>query len=210
MDPAKIRLSPKEQELVIDAGLILTKNAIMRKAWLLLEQLQEAQQSLLLQYAPLLPAEAIKTSPKISKGENYKGLPYLVLDQPRYFDRDHVLSIRTMFWWGHFFSSTLHLSGRFKDQYGVHLLDAFQTLGKEDYSICINDDEWEHHFEFDNYRDVSSMSREVFAQHACGRSFTKLAKKVSLEQWDDAPELLYSQFQFLLQLLAPGLKGIRV
>ncbi|HEX2630675.1 MAG TPA: hypothetical protein VHM26_16780, partial [Chitinophagaceae bacterium] len=138
MDPAKIRLSSKEQELVIDAGLILTKNAIMRKAWLLLEQLQEAQQSLLLQYAPLLPAEATKTSAKISKGENYKGLPYLVLDQPRYFNRDHVLSIRTMFWWGHFFSTTLHLSGKFKDQYGVHLLDAYRVLGKEDFFICIN------------------------------------------------------------------------
>ena len=111
-----------------------------------------------------------------------------------------------MFWWGHFFSTTLHLSGKFKDQYGVYLLDAFPLLGREDFSICINDDEWEHHFELDNYRDVSSMSREVFAQHACGRSFTKIARKVPLQQWDDAPQLLYGRFDFFLQLLTGCLK----
>jgi hypothetical protein len=209
MDPAKIRLSPKEQELVVDAGLILTKNAIMRKAWLLLEQLQEAQRSLLLQYATLLPAEAIKTSAKISRGENYMGLPYLILDQPRHFNREHVLSIRTMFWWGHFFSTTLHLSGQFKDQYGVYLPDAFGILGSRDYFICINDDEWEHHFGFDNYREISSMSRDIFIQHACGRSFTKIAKKIPLEQWDSAPELLLGQFHFLLQLLTGELEGLK-
>ncbi|HEX2627434.1 MAG TPA: hypothetical protein VHM26_00430, partial [Chitinophagaceae bacterium] len=66
--------------------------------------------------------------------------------------------------------------------------------------------EWEHHFEFDNYRDVSSMSREVFAQHACGRSFTKLAKKVPLQEWEHAPQLLYGYFHFMLEMLTGGLK----
>jgi hypothetical protein len=205
MDPAKIRLSAKEQELVVNAGFILTKNAIQAKAWLLLEQLQNQQQELLLQYTSLLPPEAIKTPAKISKGENYRGLPYLVLDQPRHFDREHVFTIRTIFWWGHFFSSTLHLSGKFKDQYGKYILEAFEVLREQGYSVCINEDEWEHHFGYDNYREISSMNKDAFAQHACGGSFTKLAKKIPLEQWEDAPQLLYGQFHFLLQLVTDQL-----
>ena len=205
MDPAKIRLSSKEQELVVNAGFILTKNAILRKAWLLLEELQNEQQQLLSAFSSVLPAEALKTAAKISKGENYKGLPYLVLDQPRHFDREHVLTIRTLFWWGHFFSTTLHISGKYKDQYGKYILEAYDVLGELGYSICINDDEWEHHFEYDNYREIQSMSTEIFALHACSRSFTKLAKKIPLDQWEDSPQLLCSQFHFLLQLITDQL-----
>ena len=56
-------------------------------------------------------------SAKISKGENM-GLPWVMLDYPRLFGQEDVLAIRTMFWWGHCFSVTLHLKGRY---YGAYL-----------------------------------------------------------------------------------------
>ena len=42
-------------------------------------------------------------SGKISRGENYRGLPYLILDYPAYFSQKDIFAFRTMFWWGHFF-----------------------------------------------------------------------------------------------------------
>jgi len=69
-------------------------------------------------------------SPKISRGENYLGLPYLVLDYPRLFRPDAVLAIRTFFWWGHFFSSTLQLSGGYKTEFLSRLQAAQETFSK--------------------------------------------------------------------------------
>ncbi|MBS1654980.1 MAG: hypothetical protein JSU05_09055, partial [Bacteroidetes bacterium] len=79
MNEAKIRLSAHELELIQNAEWILTKNTILEKVKLLFEQLQEPflQE---LKKLTTLPEEVAAPSPKISKGENYKGLPYLVLD----------------------------------------------------------------------------------------------------------------------------------
>ena len=41
-----------------------------------------------------LPAEMLFHSPKISKGENYKGLPYVMLDYPRCFGKTDIFAIR--------------------------------------------------------------------------------------------------------------------
>src|ERR1700737_3694132 len=100
MNKAKIGLSPEELELVTNAEWILTKNAIMQKAWWLLEDLQVELVSNIKQISRILPEEVLKTTAKISKGENYKGLPYLVRDFPRCFDKDAIFAVRCMFWCG--------------------------------------------------------------------------------------------------------------
>ena len=151
MDTTKIRLSPEEGALVISADWILTKNSVIQKTIQLLASLQTQQEILLLTYKEILPGEIINSSPKISKGENYKGLPYLVLDYPRYFNKEAIFAIRMFFWWGNFFSGTLHLSGIYKRMYEEKIIQSFETLKTEGFSICINEDQWEHHFEITNY-----------------------------------------------------------
>ena len=84
MDATKIRLSAKEAELIANADWILTKNEILKKVKHLLEELMKEQQKHI-RSCHGLPAEILVPPPKISKGENYRGLPYLVLDHPRYF-----------------------------------------------------------------------------------------------------------------------------
>jgi len=110
----KIQFLPAEMELVSSPDIILTKNAILQKIKSFLEELQLKQHDVLQEYSSYLPEEPLKISPKISRGENYKGLPWLVLDNPRYFQHNNIFAIRTMFWWGNFFSITLHLSGNNK------------------------------------------------------------------------------------------------
>jgi hypothetical protein len=82
-DHSKIQLSLFEMDLVNNADWILTKNGIIQKAKQLLLDLREKQQAHLQLQSPYIPAEVLKPSPKISKGENYQGLPYLILDFPR-------------------------------------------------------------------------------------------------------------------------------
>jgi len=197
MDMAKIRLSSAELELVSDPSLILTKNGIVKKAWSLLAELQVKQDEVL-DGNTSLPSEVLTNPGKISKGENYMGLPYLILDHPRAFFRDGVLAIRTMFWWGNFFSTTLHLSGKYKKQFQEKIIanhDAFAN----DYSICINENEWEHHFGETNYSPVKRFDKSNFAREINERKFIKISKTVPFQQWETAVELLFIDFVFLLK-----------
>src|SRR5688572_10241258 len=146
MDSAKIRLSPEETALIKRSDWILTKNNILQKVKQLFSDLQ-TKQHLVLQTVPNLQQELVRSSPKISKGENYKGLPWLVLDYPRLFEKDSFCAIRTLFWWGNFFSTTLHLSGKYKAAYGEKIISSFEDLQQKEFCICINNDQWEHHFE---------------------------------------------------------------
>src|SRR5664279_575656 len=104
MEEAKIKLSEDELLLVQNAGIILTKNAIMQKAVSLFSLLAEGMKTE--SENAQLPVEVMVAMPKISKGEHYKGLPYVVLDYPRLFTQENIFAIRTLFWWGNYFSIT--------------------------------------------------------------------------------------------------------
>ena len=196
MNEAKIRLSPKEQELVLNADIILTKNAVMEKAKLLLQELQSEQETILQKLAT--PGSILlKRPPKISRGENYLGLPYLVLDYPRLLDQTDMLAIRTMFWWGNFFSVTILLSGHYKQSMEAVLLPAYDELIENGYYWCTGNDPWHHHFEESNYRPLKEWDREEFQNLLHGNRFIKLAVKTGLNNWDNAPVFLSAHFSRL-------------
>src|ERR1035437_5181109 len=58
------------------------------------------------------PKEVDALSGKIFMGENYLNHPYIVLDYPKFFSKESISSFRTTFWWGNFFSFTMHLQGK--------------------------------------------------------------------------------------------------
>jgi hypothetical protein len=200
MDTAKIRLSPEEEELIKRTDWILTKNNLLGKVTHLLSELQ-SRQVLALQGIPGISKEIVSSSPKISKGENYKGLPWLILDYPRLFAKESFFAIRTLFWWGNFFSTTLHVSGTYKDAYLQKIIGSFAHLQEQNFYVCINSDEWQHHFEKDNYRGVEELSLSEFEAIAHYRSFIKLAKKISLDEWNDADVKMVETFIQLIEVL---------
>ena len=121
----KLTLSPKEQELVCNTEWILTKQTITEKIVLLFSELLISMQQITTAQKGNLPAMIFVTDPKISRGENYKGLPYIILDYPRYFSKENTLAIRTLFWWGNFFSINLQLSGKIKNDMLANLVLQF-------------------------------------------------------------------------------------
>ena len=143
----------------------------------------------------------MKPLPKISKGENYKGLPYLVLDHPRYFEKDNNFAIRSLFWWGNFFSITLHLSGNYKKMYESKIYTSFMLLKEEDFFICISPDQWEHHFEINNYLPLDEIDNAQFKKYISDKEFIKLAKKIPLLQWNNAENILFDSFRRIIHML---------
>jgi hypothetical protein len=203
MNKAKIALSPKEMELVTNAEWILTKNAIMQKAWWLLEDLQVEVVERVEQLSNILPKEVLKTTAKISKGENYKGLPYLVLDFPRCFDKDDIFAVRCMFWWGNFFSITLHLAGKFQKQYSDRLIQSYLLLVENGFFVSVGQEQWEHHFDQPNYIEIGKMTEELFIEKIQSPFFIKIANKISIKEWHNARQKLSGYFQLILEILSP-------
>jgi hypothetical protein len=182
MDGAKIQFSPAEMELMNNADLILTKNKVLYKIKAALETLQEELLECVYKNSDIFSQPHFETTPKISKGENYLGLPYIVLDYPREFDSQNIFAIRTMFWWGHFFSVTLQLAGSYKEEITPHIEDSYEELAKHQFYININEDPWQHHFENDNYILIQSIDKETFHDYCQQYEHLKIAAQFPL--WD--------------------------
>jgi hypothetical protein len=195
----KIQLSSFEMDLLNNSEWILTKNIIVKKAHHLLEQVQQNIFDRTKEYSNVLPKEVINIFPKISKGENYKGLPWLMLDYPRCFNKENIFAIRTMFWWGHFFSTTLHLSGHYKSEYNDAILSAYDELCGKNFFICIHEEQWHHHFEEENYKALNKLTRSGFAEQIRNKTFIKLSTPLAFSQWDNAVKLLSENFEGIIK-----------
>jgi hypothetical protein len=199
MSKAKIQFSPEESNLVQHPDLILTKNRIIAKLCDAMGALGQEMEQEWRKHE--FSADKLWNSHKVSKGENFRGLPYIVLDFPREFAKDDVLAIRTLFWWGNYFSITLQLKGRYKLLFEERLKANLELLSTHDFLISISEDEWAHQVSEDHYELLSKMNKETIEKIFNGRSFVKLVKKVSLDQWQNATDILWENFQILLNAI---------
>jgi hypothetical protein len=200
MCAAKIRLSKKEQEMVTDAGLILTKNRILQE-WVGFFARWQEEQVPSVQEAPLLIPEWTTSSPKISRGENYRGLPWVVLDYPRAYKAGHFSALRSLFWWGQLGSITLHVSGPFKNALEARLLESRPLAAEAGWRICVSQDEWQHHDGEDNYRPAATLGQEEWTDLIRSKSFCKLACFFKLEDWEELPQRWSAQWTAMLKLV---------
>lgn len=166
----------------------------MQKTQTLLEQVQQNIFDYTKLNPDIFPKEVIAVAPKISKGEKYLGLPWLMLDYPRCFEKENIFAIRTMFWWGHFFSTTLHLSGNYRRKYANKITDVYDELCEHEFYVCIHEQQWHHHLEAGNYSPVKRFSADAFAHHVEKAAFIKLAQKLSFSEWNNAVTTLSENF----------------
>ncbi|HVM89547.1 MAG TPA: hypothetical protein VMT76_15270 [Puia sp.] len=196
MKEAKIKLSANELQLVQDGDIILTKNTIIQKIIRLFSLLAENMQEEIQNFA--IPEEITAIQPKISKGENYKGLPYVILDYPRLFNRESVFAVRTMFWWGKYFSTTIHLKGIYKEKYSNLLYKNAAILAGKHFRVATSNDEWQHEHEH-NYIPLSYITEKEFAENIQSKPYLKLSARTELSQWNNCEEILTELFRDVLQ-----------
>ena len=196
---AKIHLSALEMELVNNKEWIFTKQRIIEKVYHLFGELHHSYRKIVEDEKEFLPAIFQKPGGKISKGENYNGLPYLILDYPAMFSKENILAVRTMFWWENFFSISLHLSGKFfKNSNDIsQWLASFQ---QKNFFVCVNENEWEHNFHSSNFIDIKEMDEGQII-NICKKDFFKVAKKIELSEWNHAPEFLEQSFKEITRFI---------
>ncbi|MDB5199728.1 MAG: hypothetical protein JWO92_1691 [Chitinophagaceae bacterium] len=198
--PTKIQLSPQEMELVKNTNWILSKHVITKKVYDMFGEISVLLKSETESYNYLFPENMQYQSGKISKGENYQLLPYVILDYPAFFWKDRIFAVRTMFWWGNFFSVTLHLSGDYKQKFINNSHALFSFLQKNNFFVCINENEWQHHFEKDNYIPSSTITLQQF-ETINEKNFFKISKKIPLAEWQHANQFIINSFREIMQLL---------
>jgi hypothetical protein len=223
---AKLQLSAEEMRLVTDPGWILTKNSIIGKVVGMFAGLSEEwRERGGLSRAPGRLSQVPRSEPKISRGENYKGLPWVMLDYPRVFGKEDVFAIRTMFWWGHAFSVTLHLKGEWKRLFLPVIIARKDALAAAGFHWGVMEDEWEHGHTAESYRPMGELDGGPWGDGRPGghggdgpdeegdpgsgpgvaaRPFLKLSGTVALESRAQAPELLTALFASLLTILSDG------
>ena len=199
MRGAKIQLSKEEKALVKSGQWILTKNNIIAKIAALFQAMAaQMQQSDCQRHLGL--GQQI-SQPKISKGERYQGLPYVVLDYPREFGKENILAVRTIFWWGNYFTTTLHLKGIFMESFTPRLMAKQASLAAGNFLLCIDGDEWSQEISTATYRPILAQGPFLFQEPDSNPAFIKVAAKTDFTHWDHMGEQLLGQWEILMGCL---------
>jgi hypothetical protein len=196
-DTTKVTLSDSQLAMATDKNIILTKRAVVETAGVLFNSLipyiNESFSHVILDTAKLS-----SSIPKITKGENYNGFPYVILDYPAVFEKENIFAIRTMFWWGNFISITLHLSGKYKKYFEKSILKNLKN--ENDFFIAIAKTEWQHHFEEDNYKKISAIN-DGEMKTIQENNFIKIALKYELHHWNLMQSILPEGYKKINGLL---------
>jgi hypothetical protein len=189
-----VSLTTYEMQLVTDPKVLLTKNRIIKMVYELFGELVNAYKKELDNYG--FKNEDFNNA-KISRGENYKGLAYVIMDYPRHFGKTDVFAIRSFFWWGNFFSITIHLSGQYQKKYAPSIETAIRNGLFEGWFIGTSQNQWEHHFGVDNYELLEKEKPYNLSQ----LPFLKLAKKIPLSEWDQMISCFSANFQLIVKAI---------
>ncbi len=190
--------SQKELAMIQDCEFLRTKIIISAKVSELLAETRASLKTVWeIDKLSFTPRKSFNNG-KISKGDNYLGLPYQVLDFPATFSQNNAFAFRTMFWWGNFFSATLHLEGAPLDLYRNSIRKNFSLLTNQNIFIGVGDSPWQYHYELDNYEPLTA-NHTAFIDDC---KFLKLSIKLDLDRWQELPSFSSGFFKHLLHLLS--------
>ena len=190
-------LTQQEAKLVCDSEILHLKSSALEKIFRELSETLNILRKETVMYSEALPTEVLEFTGKVSRGENYQGLPYQVLDYPASFSLEDIFAYRTMFWWGNFYSCTLHLQGKYLYQYMPNIENNFNWIQKSGLFLSCGKTPWRYEYEENNYKRATEVPRESLR----GRSFLKISKSFSLDELDNLKENSFSTFKLLMNII---------
>ena len=184
MQKCVIKLTNHQLKLASEADYPLTKNQVIQNICLLFDSLAKELQSTA--FSP--PFSMLNHADyKITKGENYKGLPYVVLDYPKISGAEFPILFRTLFWWGNYFSFNVIVQDK-KLQHDIRLNEASEVY------VLTGSDRWENDLYSSAYIKVKgSVTPDMLPQ----TDFLRIASTLPI----DAYETLIEKSQFYLRFI---------
>ena len=190
MMPPKIVLSDADWGVAASPEIILTKNRVI-------EAVYEMFGALATKYLPIAESlsvqypEVLGVPPKISKGEQYEGMPWVMLDYPRFFAEEQGhFAIRSFFWWGHFFSIQLHISGVYAAA-GWGVINQLQQHG---WMAGATTQPWVHQLPNNEWKSLNDIEPALPNREVYG----KAAKKIPISQWALVPDFFVDHYKQII------------
>lgn len=195
----KIHWTEEELKVAGNTTFILTKHAVIRKVSDQFGVLERELKAIIGNY-DLSHTKANVSAGKIFRGENYRLFPYVLLDFPRTFNTSTVFAFRSMFWWGHEFSFTLHLQGEALELFREKILLNIEKLKNNGVWICVSETPWQYHFERTNYCPLEEFDTQALERVIRDKNFLKLSRKLPVEEFDSIPEKGVETMKLFFQL----------
>ncbi len=204
MKSAKINVSEDELKLMLNKEWLYQKRMIIEKVYEFFSLLHDDYHKVASPKENMLGYLPVNRMGKISRGENLLGLPYLVMDYPALFSKEKIIAIRTLFWWGNFFSISLHLSGL--EISPKRVLPWLQYFNDHGFSINASGKEWNHDFDRDGFEPFTNNHTD-YANKIATNGIFRVSYKTSLIDWVYARQALLYSFEKIMVFLEINFPG---
>ncbi len=144
-----------------------------------------------------IPSSYRNQNYKITRGENYKLMPYMVLDYPQIQDKEFKLVLRTLFWWGHFISCQLIVQTA-----QLHIeATAHNLAGKRKTRLCTGQDVWNHDCKSEAFTKLKHLSAEQIQTYLQQQSHLKLASAHHINTFNTFDSIAVKQYEQWMETL---------
>jgi hypothetical protein len=137
-------------------------------------------------------------NPKISKGENYNGLPWVMLDFPCIFGAEHIFAFRIFYYWGKEINCFLILKGNYLNQFLEPIKRNISNSDFNDVLIYNSNNIWLHHID-ENYITLQSNTK---IDDLAKKQFLKFAIKINADELENMFLLGSKAWQVYSKLLS--------
>jgi hypothetical protein len=195
MKHSKLEFSPQQLSLLTDTHVWNERRRLAEQIgeWMgdMLLQLKQSHQGV---FEKVVPMTALNG--KITKGDNYNGFPYLLLDYPNYFAKDEIVSVRNLIWFGNDFHCTFHLRGKL-----IHnVMHQLSRITSDEVFICTAPEEWIHHIEAQHWTTVNKLSSSLREQIET-QGWLKLGVKLEIDKPETWTNALVEAYATWVQLI---------
>lgn len=168
-----------ELQLLFNKDIFLTKRTATEKLYMLFSELQVAIKDTSTHKSFPFPVGTDFNTGKISKGENYKGYPYIILDFPKLFNKNSVFAFRSMFWFGNSFLFSFVCSGDALHSLQNSFMRNRNQLHKQHIFFSLHETAWQHELNSTSDILMENASENLILQHIRKSNFIKLTSQRS-------------------------------
>lgn len=190
-------------KLASEFDFFIIRESVLKKTETAFADLLLKYEKIISENGNFLPKEVFHSRGKISKGERLENCPWMALDYPRFFDKENIFLFRTLFWWGHFFSFNLVLSGHYSKPFLEPVLKNAAILNSRKFFLYTGNNVWENNLENKAFiktqqtRNLNAVIEEVQSK----RQLIKVSGKLEVKKWDRLIETGQKTLLNFLQLI---------